>query len=79
MLPFFADQVTAWLGPLVPFTVAENCWVVPKVTVALPGLTLTDVTVAAGTWRATVAVPPTAVSAALVAVTVSVVPEAGAV
>jgi hypothetical protein len=79
MLPNFADQVTAWLGPWVPPTVALNCWVAPRLTVALEGLTVTEVTVAGTASRVTVALPETAVSATLVAVTVSAVPEAGAV
>jgi hypothetical protein len=45
MLPNFADQVTAWLGLEEPPTLALNCQVVPRVTVAFPGLTDTAVTV----------------------------------
>jgi hypothetical protein len=68
--------VTAWLGLFVPFTVAVNCWVVPTGTVGALGDTVTEVTVEGSV---TVAVPEMALFWTLVAVTVSVVPLAGAV
>lgn len=41
------DHVTVWLGLLAPLTVAANCWLAPAMTVAVPGETTTEVTVAA--------------------------------
>jgi hypothetical protein len=51
------DQVTAWLGLFCPTTVAENDWLPPAVTVAVDGLTVTEVTV--------VVVPPPVLPAEL--------------
>jgi hypothetical protein len=68
--------VTAWLGLFVPFTVAVNCWVFPNVIVGVLGATVTEVTVEGSV---TVAVPEMVFFWTLVAVTVSVVPLAGAV
>jgi hypothetical protein len=74
-----AVQVTAWLGPFVPFTVAVNCWVFPNVTDSVLGDTVTEVTVGGGAVSVTVAVPEMVFFWTLVAVTVSVVPLEGAV
>ena len=73
MDPCRADQVMKW-GLEGPLTVAENCCVAPKATFAEAGETTTT-----QVWRVIAAVPLTEVSATLVAVTVSVFPEAGAV
>gem|GEM_PF-4957184 len=74
-----AVQVTAWLGPFVPFTVAVNCWVFPNVTDSVLGDTVTEVTVEVGAVSVTAAVPEMAVFWTLAAVTVSFAPAAGAV
>jgi hypothetical protein len=64
MLPPVALHVTAVL--LLPFTVAENCWVAPDAIFIAVGATDTDIT---GTETATVALADFVVSATLVAVT----------
>ena len=47
LTPPLTDQVTSWLKPPVPFTVALNCTVLPASTVAPAGLILTPVTIGA--------------------------------
>jgi hypothetical protein len=69
-VPAEADQVTAVL--LVPWTVAENCWVFPDVRVVFVGETVTLIVEAAG-LTATVALAFFEVFALLVAVTVTLV------
>ena len=66
--PAEADQVTAVL--LVPWTVAENCWVFPDVRVVFVGETVTLIVEAVG-LTATVALAFFEVFALLVAVTVT--------
>ena len=76
--PSCTDQVTAvdW-PPLVPETVAEKLMVPPVVTLALAGVTLTEIWAAAVT--VTVAVAVFDGSATLVATTWNVPAEPGAV
>src|SRR5206468_2846058 len=69
-VPAEADHVTAVL--LVPWTVAENCWVFPDVRVVFVGETVTLIVEAAG-LTATVALAFFEVFALLVAVTVTLV------
>jgi hypothetical protein len=76
MVPEAADHVTV-LSETVPETVAENCEVPPVVTDIADGVMLTEFTTGAET--VTLAVPDFVVSAALVAVIVSVPALAGAV
>lgn len=68
-VPALADHVTAVL--LVPCTVALNCWVLPEARLALPGAMVT--LTAAGAFTVTIALAFLVVSAALVAVTVTLV------
>jgi hypothetical protein len=44
-LPPLTNQVTAWAGLFSPLTVAVKAWVPPFATLAVAGLTVTDVTV----------------------------------
>jgi hypothetical protein len=67
--PALADQTTEVL--LVPLTVAENCCVLPAVTVALVGFKLTLTFVDVGGVTVTVAEALESREAALVAVTVT--------
>jgi hypothetical protein len=69
-LPAVADQLTAVL--LVPWTVALNCWIPPEITVVLFGEMLTLIIVPGG-FTLTFALAFFVLSAALVAVTVTVV------
>ncbi len=69
-IPAEADHVTAVL--LVPWTVAENCWVFPDVRVVFVGETVTLIVEATG-LTATVAIAFFEVFALLVAVTVTLV------
>jgi hypothetical protein len=43
--PPLTDQVTVWAGLFVPLTVAVKDWAAPLATLAVVGLTPTDVTV----------------------------------
>jgi hypothetical protein len=70
-LPEVADHITAVL--LVPFTAALNCCVPPDVRAALPGETTTLTVVGAEGLTVTLALAFLVVSAALVAVTVTLV------
>jgi hypothetical protein len=76
MVPLAADHVTD-LSETLPDTLAENCKVPPVVTEVEDGEILTELT--AGAETVTLAVPNFVVSAALVAVIVSVPALVGAV
>jgi hypothetical protein len=64
------DHVTVWTGLFGPATVAEKDWVLPFSTLAVLGLTVTELTI--GVVTVTVAVPFLLVSAVDVALTVIV-------